>query len=163
MNWLQAQYWSCLARLAWKRIDKLKNEACYECSHHKTGRVHHLVWMLSDAELIERFLEVARGTIRCDDVMLAWRREVTPFTPSERKKFDAPWFMSMYQNVPRSLRMFRRLIVEGDVYNLMEVEGDGVTDEGMLEATGDAYDDGELSDDTLLRAAIEADTEMEVV
>ena len=41
MEWLQAQYCSCVVTLAWERISKLKNEACYGCSHRKVGKQHH--------------------------------------------------------------------------------------------------------------------------
>ena len=111
-----------------------------------------------DADLIGPFLDVARSTIRCEIVMLAWRRQVVPLSPTERQKFDEPWFMYMHRNVARTLCMFRRLMMEEEFCNVVEVDGDGVTDGDMLEAAeqmegADQVDDNdELSDDTLLQA-----------
>ena len=158
MEWLEAQYWACLAELVWQRIQRLKNEACYGCSHRKSGKEHHRVCMLADADLIERFLEVARSTVRCKEVMLAWRNRVAPLTPAEFRKFGEPWFMLVHGDLAHSLRKLRRLMMEEEeCCNVVEVEGDDVTDTEMLEAVEQlealvSDDDDELSDDALLEA-----------
>ena len=162
MEWLEAQYWACLTELVWQRIQRLKNEACYGCSHRKSGKEHHRVCMLSDADLIELFLEVARSTVRCKEVMLAWRNRVAPLTPAEFRKFGEPWFMLVHGDLAHSLRKLRRLMMEEEeCCNVVEVEGDDVTDAEMLEAVEQLEalvsddDDDELSDDALLRAEAE--------
>ena len=91
--------------------------------------------MMSDADLIERFLEVGGSTVRCNEVMLAWRNRVAPLTPTEFRKFGEPWFMLMHGDLAHSLRMLRRLMMEEEeLCNVVETEGDDVTDAEMLEA-----------------------------
>ena len=123
---IEAQFWAAYCRQVWAKIRRLRQEACYGCSHRKTDEKHHNTCQMSDEDCMGRLIEMALDDVRCLEVIREWYDELSGLNPSlsenEMLLFHTPWVLQQMGRPGRTAILLELMVENNMVHPSMSYE-----------------------------------------